>query len=162
MNNLVKSAMLILAMLTSLDISAQRNQGFAGNYNQAFYRCNSIPNLTAEQQTKITDLRTAHLKKMQDYRNQLAEKSVRLQTLRTAENADMKEINRIIDEIGVLRTEMMKRREQHFQNVRSLLTNEQKVFFDSFKSRGRGMGYGMGYGRFRNGMGMGYCRGRAW
>lgn len=159
MKNLVKTGALIFVLLISLSITAQVRPGFGQANGQVFYRCNNIPNLTAEQQTKITALRTAHLKKMQNYRLQMAQKRVELQTLRVADKPDMNAINKTIDEISVIRTQMMKDREKHRQDVRNLLDQDQKVYFDSF-NRGRAcMGYGMGRGFGRGG---GFCRGAAW
>ena len=135
--------------------NGQGNRQFNGN-GQGYY-CNNIPDLTEDQQTKIGKLRTAHLKEMQNSRNQLAEKKARLQTLRTAENANMVAINKTVDEKSVIQTSMQKNREQHFQDVRIILTNDQKVNFDNRdRNRGNGQGYCKGNGK---GRGNGYARG---
>ena len=121
--------------------------------------CNRIPNLTDEQNKQIADLQTDHLKKMTNLRNQLFEKQAHLRTLNTADTPDMKAINTTIEEIGSLRTDMMKERESHLQKVRGLLTADQRVVFDSSpmhgKRFGRGNGHGYDYGRGQ-GRGMGY------
>ena len=96
--------MLFAAILFSTNIFAQR--GYGNAYGQSYgygqgYFCSNIPNLTTVQQTKVSGLRTAHLQGMQNYRNLIAEKSARLQTLRSANNVDMKIINNIIDEINI-------------------------------------------------------------
>ncbi len=157
---------LAIVLLSSGNINAQRGYGWGnGQGNGPGYYCNNIPDLTADQKNEITSLRTAHLKKMQNYRNRLAEKRVKLQTLRTAENVDMKAVNRTIDEMSKIRTDMQKDREQHFQNVRKILTADQRVYFDNTRS---GRAYGAGYGRcggrgFGAGYGgRGYGRCRAW
>ncbi len=159
--------LLFVAMLFGANTFAQRGNGWGngqGNgYGQGSF-CNNIPNLSTEQQTKISDLRTAHWKKMQDSRNQLAVKSANLQTLRST--GDLNAINKTIDEMGAIRTNMQKNREQHFQDVRSLLNADQKVYFDSF-NRGRGncQAYGRGYGRGNGqgfGRGFGRCGGGRW
>ncbi len=157
--------MLILAILFSVNTSifAQRGNGKCngtgkgqgkgdgtGNY------CNNIPNLTSDQQTKIDQLKTAHLKEMQALRNEAGEKRARLQTLRSADKADMVAINKTIDEQSVIQTNMSKKREQHFQDVRNVLTADQKVYFDS-KGHGNGYGCGNGNGKGR-GRGNGNCR----
>ena len=83
----------------------------------------------------------------------LAEKGVRLQILRSADNVDMNSINKSIDEMGVIQTNMLKNKEQHFQSVRDLLTDDQKVYFNNFNrgsAKGQGFGYGNGYGRGRS------------
>lgn len=141
--------MLTAAMLLigSIQIFAQRGQ-MRGNNGQGF-EC-QIPDLTEQQQKQIDDLRTVHQKEMLQFRNQMAEKQAKLNTLRTADKADMAAINKTIDEIGNLHTQMMKAKESHRQQVRGLLTDKQKVYFDTRKGRGFGHGKGM-----RGGQGMG-------
>jgi len=162
--------MLFIAMLCSVsaDVFAQRGYGQGYGQRQGYgqglqtgYFCNNIPNLTADQQTKITELRTSHWKERQNFSNQLAEKGVRLQILRSADNIDMNAINKSIDEIGVIQTGMMKNQEQHFQTVRAMLTDDQKVYYNNFnRGRGNGQGYGNGRG-YGRGRGSGRCF-RSW
>lgn len=118
---------------------------------------NNIPDLTEEQQTKIEDLRVKHQKKMLVNRNLVMEKRAKLNTLRTADKVDMNAINKVVDEIGALQTQMMKDREANRQEVRNLLNEKQKVFFDSRRGRsfnkGKG-GIGRGTGRGYNRMGV--------
>ncbi|MBN2434875.1 MAG: periplasmic heavy metal sensor, partial [Spirochaetes bacterium] len=77
------------------------------------YFCNSIPSLTQEQEQEITKLRTAHMKEMNNFRNNLAIKRAELRKLQTADKADMDAINNTIDEIGTIRTKMAKIRAAH-------------------------------------------------
>ena len=158
--------MLFIAVLLSVNTNVFAQKGYGSGYGQGSGQfnensrgsfCSNIPNLTVDQETKISELQTAHWKEMQNGRNQLGEKRARMQTLRSADNADMTSINKTIDEIGVIRTSMQKNREQHFQDVRNLLTADQKVYFDnSNRGRGQGQGYGRGNG---GGRGQGYGRG---
>jgi len=149
---------LIIALAGSNQLFAQRGQ--MRNNNGTGYQCN-IPDLTEAQQKQIDELRTAHQKEMLQYRNQMQEKQAKLNTLRTADKADMAAIDKMIDEIGTLHTQMMKAKENHRQKVRSLLTEQQRVYFDTQRGKGkggkgfgccngmgagRGMGQGMGYG----------------
>jgi len=90
-----------------------------------------IPDLTDQQLEQIKAMRTEHMKEMQVMRNQLAEKKARLRTLSTADKVNMTEINKVIDEMGEMRTQMMKMREQHRQKIRKMLTDDQRIFFDS-------------------------------
>lgn len=90
-----------------------------------------IPGLTEQQLEQMKSIRTGHMKEMQSIRNQMDEKKARLRTLSTADKVDMAEINKVIDEIGRMQTQMMKSREQHRQDVRKMLTDEQRIFFDS-------------------------------
>lgn len=90
-----------------------------------------IPGLSEEQQDQIKTLRTEHMKERQSLQNQMAEKKARLRTLSTADKVNMAEINKVIDEFGKMRTQMMKLKEQHRQEVRKMLNDEQRVFFDA-------------------------------
>lgn len=94
-----------------------------------------IPDLTEEQEEQLQKIRIEHLKVMLPLRNQLAEKEARLRTLSTADDVDMKKINQTIEEIGEIRVQMMKQRAVHQQEIRKLLTEKQRVFFDSHPPR---------------------------
>lgn len=157
---------LLLAMLLSISVNTNaqlRNRNCFGNGqgNGYGYYCSNIQDLTTEQQNKIVKFKILNLKEMQNLRNELLEKKAHLQTLRSAEKADINSINKTIDEIGIIQTSINKKREQHVQDVRSLLTDEQKVVFDN---KGQGKGYGNGYCK-GNGNGRGNrngCCGRGW
>jgi hypothetical protein len=73
--------------------------------------CQNIPNLTEEQQDQIDELRSSHLEKMAELR----------QERRGTTNFDEK------DEI---RETMLKERETHREEIRALLTEEQQAYFD--------------------------------
>ena len=138
-------ASLILVLLFSMSIYAQDMQEKG--------KCN-LPNLTEEQQKKIDELKVPHQKEMLMLRNQLQEKKAHLQTIRTADKVDMNAINTTIDEIGAIQVDKMKKREAHKQDVRKLLTDEQRVAFDMRQcKKGKGHGRGMGYGMHRRGPG---------
>lgn len=162
-------AMLLIAAMLGVTTSAIAQRGSGQGYGKASvagtgYYCNNIPNLTEEQQAKLETLRTTHWKDAQNNRNLIAEKSAKLNTLRSADNADMKAINKTIDEMSSLRSTMQKSREQHIQDIRSVLTDEQRVYFDSSKKGGKGKGRcgrGNGQGRMNgNGYGKGNGAGR--
>jgi len=141
-------------MSFSYQANAQRygkGQGQGWNQQNNQQRNCNIPNLTEDQQKKIEKMRTANMKEMIQFRNVMAEKSAHLNTLRTADKVDMNAVNKAIDEMGATRTKMMKEREAHRQSVRQILTDEQKVYFDSRRGRGFNGGKGKGNGR---GMGM--------
>lgn len=105
----------------------------------------NLPNLTDEQKDQMAKLRTGNMKVMLDFRNKIQEKMARLHTLQTADKPDMSAINSTIDDIFALRAEMAKKQAAHHQKVRSLLTDEQRVIFDSMPMRGFGEGFGKGH-----------------
>lgn len=89
-----------------------------------------IPNLTDTQSKKIEALRVAHQKEVQKIKNQMDIKRAELKALQTADKPDMSAINKKIEERSVLRTDLEKKRAQYKQDVRALLTDEQKLAFD--------------------------------
>lgn len=89
-----------------------------------------IPDMTEEQKEQIEESRTEHLRVILPLKNQLMEKEARLHTLSTAEKVNMKEIYKMIEEIGELKIKAMKEHAAHRQEVRKLLTEEQRLVFD--------------------------------
>ncbi|MBI5219308.1 MAG: Spy/CpxP family protein refolding chaperone [Bacteroidia bacterium] len=89
-----------------------------------------IKGLTDEQKEKIKKMRVANRKEMMQYKNQLAEKKAHLKTLETTDNPDMTSINKTIDEMGAVKTEMLKKQAAHKQEIRKLLNDEQRLQFD--------------------------------
>jgi len=89
--------------------------------------------LTDEQKTKLKDLKIAHQKETLKLRNKMGELHAHLRTLSTAEVADMKAINATIDEITQTQNQMMKSREGFKQQIRGMLTDEQRLQFDMQK-----------------------------
>lgn len=101
--------------------------------------CRHLLDLTEDQKVKMNNLRLTHIKEMQVLRNQIGEKKARLRTLETADTPDMNAINGTIEDMGKLKTEMMKKRAAHKQEVRKLLTEEQRIIFDtSYKYNKKG------------------------
>ncbi len=105
-----------------------------------------LPNLTDEQKEQIKAIVLNGRKETLPLRNAMREKRAELQTLRTSENYDERAVNSTISEIAELQESMMLMREQHRQEIREVLTEEQRIIFDSrsgkrsaFKARfGRG------------------------
>lgn len=123
---------------------SMRGPGRIANDRSMHQPCQWIPNLTDQQQEQIQALRTDQVKEMTDYRNQLNEKRARLRTLETKDDPNMEAINQVIGEMGAIRTTMQKARASHRQEVRKLLNEEQRAFYDSRRMRrgnlpGRGM-----------------------
>jgi Spy/CpxP family protein refolding chaperone len=129
----------IMLLIAATDVNAQRERRVReevrleesprmGNPDDF---CRNIPNITEEQTQKITELRTAHLKSVTEHRNKIDELKARKRSLMTADNPDMKAIDKVIDEMSALKTEHLKRNARHHQAIRSLLTEEQRVHFDA-------------------------------
>lgn len=119
------------------DGNGPRSKGFQQGMQRG-ERMEEFLELSDDQKTKIETLRVAHQKEMLPLKNELGEKQAKMQTLASAENADMKSINALIDEMSVIKTKMAKMRAAHKQDVRKLLSPEQRVKFDSKSRQGRG------------------------
>jgi len=152
---IVLSLVLLVTSLGSKVIAQGNGQGQQKN-KEAF--CMGLPNITDDQKAKIEKLRTAHMKEANGIHNQLNEKRAKLNTLSDVDNTDMVAINKTIDEIGALQTDLMKKKTAHQMEVRKLLTDEQKVVFDSKPRMGKGKGNGQGKGK-GCGNGKGNCNG---
>ncbi|MCF8297230.1 MAG: Spy/CpxP family protein refolding chaperone [Saprospiraceae bacterium] len=110
--------------------------------------CMNLPDLTEEQQKKIKELRLKQMKAILPLKNEITEKQAHLKTLTTKEKVDMNAVNTTIDEITVVKAKMMKLKAAHQQEIRNLLTEEQRLIFDTRPARfGKGQGFGHGQGR---------------
>lgn len=156
---------LTMISLFSMSVSAQRPEGGKGpgqGPGPGNGDCLAgIPGITVEQRTAIDQLRVKQLRKSELIRAEIGEKQARLNTLKLAEKEDVKAIDGTIDDISKLRGDLMKQREAHKREIKALLNDEQKVYFDSGygKGHGKGNGQGDGYHHGKHGRGMGYGQG---
>jgi len=98
-------------MLMATQSHAQRgNRGNRMNRNNTCYQ--NIPNLTEQQSQQIQEWRTAHLNKMAELR----------QERRSTSDPDQK---------SAIRDQMLQKQESHKNQVRALLNDEQKSWFDA-------------------------------
>ena len=88
-------------------------------------------NLDDKQREEIRKIRSEQLKERTQTRNFLNEKSAKLEILQTADKPDVKEINKVIDEIAAVQAQEMKDQAASRQKIRNLLTEEQRVYFDA-------------------------------
>jgi Spy/CpxP family protein refolding chaperone len=102
-----------------------------GPYQKGMMGEKGIPDLTEEQNAQLEKLQVEHMKNLQPLRNELAEKKAQLHTQTATAEVNMSRINGLIEEIGKLRTEIMKEREKHHQAVRKILNEKQRLFFDN-------------------------------
>ena len=126
------SALVVVMLAIALSSSAQQRQGNPQQKKQMkFENREMLPDLTDAQKDQMKAIRIKGMKANQALKNQLMEKKAHLNTLSTADKADMKAINKQIDEISVLQASMQKVRAQNKQEIRSLLTDDQRVIFDA-------------------------------
>jgi Spy/CpxP family protein refolding chaperone len=99
-------------------------------------------NLTDAQKETFKQSMLAVQKQMQPLRNQLGEAEAHQKTLMTVEKPDLSAVNKNIEKIGEIKTEMAKLQAKHHLEMRSQLTDEQRLKFDMFKHQmkdGKGM-----------------------
>lgn len=114
-----------------------------------------LQELTSEQRTAIREITLKHRKEMIPMRAEMETKNLELQELVRAEAGEAA-IFAKLDEIGALRTEMMKKRMAMRLEIRAQLTDEQKEMMDAkhmmmgHKGAGGGCGLGGGAGRGRS------------
>ncbi len=97
-----------------------------------------IPDLTEDQKEQLKELKVKHSKESLPLHNQVREQEARLTTLTTAEKINSSEVGRVIENIGDLRTELMKLRVSHMEEVKQILTEEQVVFLNNQISKKSG------------------------
>lgn len=136
--NLILTTLFLMGILSTG--YSQRNQGKNMNMNQdrtpgMRMACNNIPDLTEEQQDKIQLLRTKHLKAQTENRNLYREKMAQIRTLTSGSTTDMTKAEVLADEASAIKANMMKSSLNHRNNIRNLLTEDQKVYFDAHSSR---------------------------
>ncbi len=144
----MKGIRVIIVMLLIAGLSAQRYGG-VGSGRMAM---RSDLNLTTEQIQKISDLRLELQKQQIDRGSELQKLRLELQEEMRTSNPNKKALNSLLEQINTIETQMEKARINHRLEVRSLLTDEQRVLFDQ-------RFFGQGMGRRGNNGGPGACDG---
>jgi Spy/CpxP family protein refolding chaperone len=127
----MKTCMMIVSFLiASVLTSSAQEQSKKWDKKTGHETFMNIPGLTDDQTAKIKQLKIEQLKAVKPLKNQLTENHAHYKTLMSANVADMKAINANIEECGKIRIEIMKLRSRHIQDIRSILTDEQKLYFD--------------------------------
>ena len=97
-------------------------QGFAG-----------ILNLTDEQKESFKKMRLEMHKKVKDIQNQLGEATAHQKTLTGKDDPDWSAIEKNLEKIGDLKTEIAKIRTKQFLEMRAQLSEEQRMKLDQMK-----------------------------
>mgnify|MGYP002396188439 CR=1 FL=1 len=125
----------VLAMIGLL-LMATQSYAQRGNRANRANRMNNcyqdIPNLTEKQSQQIQEMRTAHFNQMAELRNER----------RSTANWDQKD---------AVRERMLQKQQEHRNEIRSLLTDDQKTWFDSNYQKYRNNRSGRGNGSRGNG-----------
>jgi Spy/CpxP family protein refolding chaperone len=91
----------------------------------------NLPDLTDEQKAKIKKADLKQLEAMIPLRNQMREKKIHLSAILTTIPVDIKSADQFADEIGKVTASILKLQLRHDQELRSLLTPDQQIIFDS-------------------------------
>lgn len=123
-------------------------QKFRSNQGSQHQRMLQYLDLTEKQKEQIQNTHLNGQKAMLPLRNQMREKNARLLSLTTGNEFDEAAVNTLVTEISDLRASMMKMRITHRQEIRSLLTEEQQVKFDTFHLNMKNRSGQIGRGRW--------------
>jgi len=145
----MKSKILIVAVImlfgTSMSFSQNKTYNHKGDCQHAEkqgimdrkHHEPNIPNLTEKQETQMKDLHLEFKKNIMPIKNIIGEKEAKLHSLKSAEKADIAAINKQIEEIGNLKIQIEKEQAKLEQDIRKLLNDEQRLFFDMHKGKKR-------------------------
>ena len=94
------------------------------------HRMEAFLDLSDDQIQKVEEIRLELQKESLPTINKIGEKRAQLKTL-ISESGDIPKISLLIDEIGQLQISLQKQRVNHHMKIRELLTDDQKIKFDS-------------------------------
>lgn len=94
-----------------------------------------LPDVTEEQKKQFKEIKTDYMKKALSLRNELKEKKAHLESLATKDKPSQSKLNTTIEEIGELKTALMKLGMDKRQKIRGILTEEQRIVFDTKASK---------------------------
>ncbi len=146
------AAILLLAAVMAAPADAFRGgRGYGGGPCLNCGNFENVPglNLTAEQKTKIADLRSAHLKDVKPLQDQMFSKKGDLRLLWQEKNPDQAKITAKQKEIRALRDQIQDKSTNHRWAVYKELTPEQQETLRAYGPTGGcpGGGFGPGGGR---------------
>lgn len=131
-----------------------------------------IKDLTPEQQKQIDALKLNLTKECINIQNLIGEKQAHIKTITSGDNVDLAAVNKTYDELFALKADVAKKHAAFQQDVRKLLTADQKVQFDIHQAKMKQQGscsekdgqhkcQGSGQGCSHEGMGAGCCKGHS-
>jgi len=135
------SLVLALALMATAALAWGPGRGYGMGPG---YGTPAIPNLTAEQSSKIQALQKAYLDEIAPLRGELFKKSTELRSLWLSQNPDQAAITAKQKEILNLQSKLQEKATNLRLETRKLLTPEQQAQIGTF---GYGMGFGPGMGK---------------
>lgn len=94
--------------------------------------------LSDEQLEEIQAIHLNGQKEMLTLRTTLQQKRAELRTLTIGDNYDKGKVAQLAEEIGDLHTQMLTKRTTHQQQIKEILTEEQRIKFDTFHMNNMG------------------------
>ncbi len=94
-----------------------------------------IPNLTEEQKTQIDAINLKYKKEVLPLHNEIREMRAKITTLTTQDKVNLEEVYALIDAIALKHAEIEKKRTAKHNDIRNLLTEEQRVVFDMHQTK---------------------------
>jgi len=134
-NKLFFTLGMALMLFSATTIFGQRGRNVERPRPEPRQEC-VVENLTPEQEARIQQLRATQLERSLKHRAQMDELRARKRSLMLEKSPDMNAVNAVVDQMTALRGDMMKEAIKHRQDVRSQLTDEQRVQFDARAQRG--------------------------
>lgn len=168
MENAMKKSVLLVGMLVFLasatSLMAQQTnpqpppqRPMMHQYRGMMMQGNRL-NLTADQKTKMQNLRLQLTKELLPLRSQMKEKEDNLKLQITSDKYSSAAVNKTLDEISSLQKQIRMKMIDHLRSVRSMLTPDQQKKFDMMVLSGRWSHHAMArsWSMHRNGWGMGH------
>jgi len=101
-------------------------------------KANFQSNFSEEQLVKMKELRLEYAKNSLEIKNKLKVLTAEYHGMMTGEKQDLNAINKKIDQMQELKTQLFKMSTKHKLDVRNLMSEEQKIQIDSRMSKGQG------------------------
>lgn len=124
----LKIQLIVLVLMLSAGAIAQAQERQRRGYSQHSDRWEL--DLTEDQKAQMEKIRLESRKSLLPLRNEIGEINAKMRTLTTAEDADLKKINSLIDQKTSVMAKMMKVRAEAHQQLREILSDDQRVKFD--------------------------------
>jgi Spy/CpxP family protein refolding chaperone len=93
--------------------------------------------LTDEQAESLKTLRLEHYKALRPLQQEMAELRLKKQHLLSADEVDLKAVNKVIDDQTALSNSIQKKNAAHRTEARSMLSDEQRMLLDQRRKMGR-------------------------
>jgi len=148
----MRTKLILLTLVLSLTVlfGLTYAQPFPGDdmaqmrHGKGMHQPMGLPDLTPDQLKAIQKLQLEQQKEMLPLRTKLDAEELELKSM-ILEGSAQSKLDQKIEEIGAIKTNMMKNHVKHHLAMRNLLTDKQKVIFDARRMMfGKGLHHGPG------------------